>query len=280
MRKRAGQLVRSAAFWLGIVYLLLIPIFAALYWNLGHNNFHDSNSQREKGAYDDAASLREVLTSDIQNHIGKRTWRLRGQEHIPLALDPSSVRASGLEYTSAGHLLVQVSGTYASPGDEPLVAGAFSFWVEPYVREGPLISGQLGHAPSYSLPVILSLQGGSGNEQPQLASAEPPVSLLFPAPSVAVTSGGSSTSGTLVMSRGTYEQLMGFYLGVDGDPSYASDSVWRMAYLSAMTITTVGFGDITPVSESARILVAIEAILGVVLVGLFLSALAFRWRRT
>ncbi len=80
------------------------------------------------------------------------------------------------------------------------------------------------------------------------------------------------------MSRDTYEQLMDFYLGVEGDPSYASDSLWRMAYLSAMTITTVGFGDITPVSEAARILVALEAILGVVVVGLFLSALAFRWQ--
>jgi hypothetical protein len=81
------------------------------------------------------------------------------------------------------------------------------------------------------------------------------------------------------MSRNTYDRLLSFYLGVEGDPSYASDYFWRMAYLSAMTITTVGFGDITPVSEAARILVALEAILGVVVVGLFLSALAFRWQR-
>jgi hypothetical protein len=73
---------------------------------------------------------------------------------------------------------------------------------------------------------------------------------------------------------------MDFYLGVEGDPSYASDSLWRMAYLSAVTVTTVAFGDVTPVSEAARILVTLEAILGVVIAGLFLSALAFRWQRT
>jgi hypothetical protein len=280
MKHRASRLVRSAAFWLGIFYLALIPVFAFLYTSLGHNSFYDSNSKREKGAYEDAAGLRDSLTSDVRRHLRKLTWRLGGHGHIPLKINPSSVRASGLEYTSAGHLLVEVSGAYASPGDKPLVAGSFSFWVEPYVRESPLISGESGHAPSYALPVALSLQGGSANEHPALSSIGPPVSLLFPVPSVSVTSEGSGTSGTLVMSRKTYEQLMDFYLGVEGDPAYASDSLWRMAYLSAVTVTTVGFGDITPVSEAARILVTIEAILGAVIVGLFLSALAFRWQRT
>jgi hypothetical protein len=279
MRNRAGRLARSAAFWLGVFYLALIPTFAGLYAYLGHSSFHDSNSQREKGAYEDAAGLRDSLTSDIGKHLKGLTWQLGGHGRIPLTVSPSSVRVSGLEYTSAGHLLVEVGGAYASPGDKPLVAGVFSFWVEPYVRESPLVSGESGHAPSYALPVALSLQGGSANEHPGLASIGPPVSLLFPVPSVAVTSEGPRTSGTLVMSRDTYEQLMDFYLGIEGDPSYASDSLWRMVYLSAMTITTVGFGDITPVSEAARILVAIEAILGVVVIGLFLSALVFRWQR-
>jgi Ion channel len=35
----------------------------------------------------------------------------------------------------------------------------------------------------------------------------------------------------------------------------------------------LGFGDITPLTTLARILVTIEAILGVILIGLFLSAL-------
>lgn len=279
MRTRAGRLARSAAFWLGIFYLALIPAFAGLYASLGHHSFHDSNSQREKGAYEDAAGLRDSLTSDIRKHLRRLTWQLGGHGHTPLRVNPSSVRASGLEYTATSHLLVEVSGTYASPTDTSLVAGAFSYWVEPYVREGPLVSEGSGRAPSYALPVALSLQGGSANEHPGPASVGPPVSLLFPAPLVAVTSEGPRTSGTLVMSRDTYEQLMDFYLGVEGDPSYVSDSLWRMAYLSAMTVTTVGFGDITPVSEAARILVAIEAILGVVVIGLFLSALAFRWQR-
>ena len=63
----------------------------------------------------------------------------------------------------------------------------------------------------------------------------------------------------------------------DAHRGFASQShggFLRMLYLSAITITTVGFGDIVPVSLTTRLLVAFEAVFGVVLVGLFLNALS------
>jgi hypothetical protein len=50
----------------------------------------------------------------------------------------------------------------------------------------------------------------------------------------------------------------------------------RAVYLSAVTITTLGFGDVVPVSDGARLLVASEAVVGVVLAGLFLNAVTRR----
>jgi hypothetical protein len=47
-------------------------------------------------------------------------------------------------------------------------------------------------------------------------------------------------------------------------------------YFSVVTITTLGYGDITPQTESARILTALEACLGIVTIGLFLNAVARR----
>lgn len=47
-------------------------------------------------------------------------------------------------------------------------------------------------------------------------------------------------------------------------------------YFSVITITTLGYGDITPVTETARLLTAIEALSGIVLLGLFLNAVAHR----
>ena len=49
----------------------------------------------------------------------------------------------------------------------------------------------------------------------------------------------------------------------------------RTLYLSAVTITTVGYGDIVPLTDLARAAVATEAITGIILIGLFLNALAY-----
>lgn len=59
-----------------------------------------------------------------------------------------------------------------------------------------------------------------------------------------------------------------------GEPLDASGSWLRLAYLSVVTATTLGFGDITPVSSDARFAVGLEAVLGVVLIGFFLNAVA------
>lgn len=45
-------------------------------------------------------------------------------------------------------------------------------------------------------------------------------------------------------------------------------------YFSVITITTLGFGDITPIGKFAQILTASEAFFGILLVGLFLNSLS------
>jgi hypothetical protein len=64
---------------------------------------------------------------------------------------------------------------------------------------------------------------------------------------------------------------------------YFNTSFWekpltliQSIYFSIVTITTLGYGDITPQTESARILAALEACMGIVTIGLFLNAVARR----
>ena len=45
-------------------------------------------------------------------------------------------------------------------------------------------------------------------------------------------------------------------------------------YFSTVTITTLGYGDIVPRGELGRIVTAIQSLLGVILIGLFLNAIA------
>ena len=80
------------------------------------------------------------------------------------------------------------------------------------------------------------------------------------------------------MSKATYGELRRLLRRFRAIHPTRRDLPLRMLYLSAITITTLGFGDITPVSESARMSIALEAVLGIVVIGLFLNSLAMRVR--
>ena len=45
-------------------------------------------------------------------------------------------------------------------------------------------------------------------------------------------------------------------------------------YFSVITITTLGYGDITPITDPARLLTAAESLIGIILIGLFLNSVA------
>jgi hypothetical protein len=70
------------------------------------------------------------------------------------------------------------------------------------------------------------------------------------------------------------EELSNFLKESNGFTSSASDNCMRMLYLSAITITTIGYGDIVPITPRARLFVTIEAVVGAIFIGLFLSSLA------
>jgi hypothetical protein len=71
-------------------------------------------------------------------------------------------------------------------------------------------------------------------------------------------------------------RLQRYLLGYRGDAAAFSGHLGRMIYLSAVVITTLGLGDILPLTSLARLLVAFEAVSGIVLAGLVLNAVAYR----
>lgn len=95
----ARRLAHSASFWLGMAYLALIPVFALAYDSLGHDSFYDSNSQREKGAYEDAAELRKSLTHALLNHLQHRGWRPLHSD-LRVRLNPRYLDITAIEFTT------------------------------------------------------------------------------------------------------------------------------------------------------------------------------------
>lgn len=65
------------------------------------------------------------------------------------------------------------------------------------------------------------------------------------------------------------QEIYQFNRSMAGFPPESWDNYWRMLYFSGTTITTVGFGDIDPLSTRARLTVLLEAVLGIVVAGLF-----------
>jgi hypothetical protein len=70
------------------------------------------------------------------------------------------------------------------------------------------------------------------------------------------------------------EKINGYVAALKGFPSEASGGFGRMLYLSVVTITTLGYGDIVPISDLNRFLVGLESVIGLIIIGLFLNSLS------
>ena len=81
----------------------------------------------------------------------------------------------------------------------------------------------------------------------------------------------------LRVDRDTHERYIRILNAFEGI-AYDIPGNWlRMLYFSVVTITTLGYGDIVPVTTKARILIGSESLIGIVLLGFFINA---AWSRT
>jgi Ion channel len=90
----------------------------------------------------------------------------------------------------------------------------------------------------------------------------------------------SETSYSCDISEAAYKAVNRFHDALTGDPTAGPRTFFRMTYFSLVTVTTIGYGDILPTSDTARLLVGIEVILGIITAGLFLFTLTTRFART
>jgi len=84
--------------------------------------------------------------------------------------------------------------------------------------------------------------------------------------------------GMPCVSESLVRRLEAFRLASFGWPAelgFAS-ALPRMLYLSVVTMNTLGYGDILPVTGRARLLTGLESFLGIVLLGAFVSSLVSR----
>ncbi|MCW2983805.1 MAG: hypothetical protein JWR63_1375 [Conexibacter sp.] len=235
----------------GTLYLLLVPTFAFIYYAaLDRGSFHDTNMQYERSLLTDRAALAAELSNDLP--------KVKGHKYRDAVGTMLELRQDAIED-------VEVIGSSIRIRVDGFATGGSGFEV---FNQYMLLGGAGFSAPQLSTT-------GPGEQLPVTAYDGPetlrnqsqvPASALFP-------------HGMFDLPFNVIGELYEFYDASLGDPSAAGEPYWRYLYLSAVTITTLGFGDITPITTTARLLVGLEAVLGVVLIGLFLNGVAQRSRR-
>jgi hypothetical protein len=250
------------------LYILMIPLAGFIYWSLPVGSFYDSNLPREAGYKHDLISVANLLTKAIQHQehgydtgrpLQAPTWNAYG---IRLALNVSTLHIppESMSVDSSGIIKLTVRFFATSVTHSPFGEGVFG----DLVTLSPIEGFEGTPTGTFAdIPASFTATSGSGNGQV-------PLNILLP-PATGFT---YSNQSLMLVPPGTATVVEHLTAAAAGDPKEASGLFVRMCYFSAITITTLGFGDITPVSSMARVLVGVEAVLGVVFIGLFLNAVA------
>jgi len=243
-----------------IAYLVLIPVFAGIY-TLFARDFYHSTIQYEQVLDDEADRLLNDLRQTLQatykaahgSEIGRRDgWLLdiRSISLHSLRVEEDTI-SFGLvaEFFTADSLPIQVNL-------DPQVKMPLRPMIRKTTRDGTSTDYW---AITIDTPAF-HLEGYKS----------PPVRMIFARPS-------GDMVGTLLLlstSRTLTTKITSFVEATRGFPSRIGGGYARMLYLSTVTITTLGYGDILPLTSRARLLVALESILGIVVIGLFLNSLS------
>ena len=268
--KVSAWLGRVPSLFYALLYVTLIPSFALFYWLMPPRQFYHSTIQFEQYLKRDAQTALGDLESAIKANIERINHSPKLTNGVWVC-DSRYVRCSTLAYNN----------------------GQFTFMLElEYLAETNTATASF-HAideVQFSLEHALTEDSELGAKMYFACDARPsgPDSVsqfksLFPFDSYYASNPGLHSTkppcGFLVIPDELEEKLRAWVDALSGFPSRTSGNFERMLYLSAETITTVGFGDIVPITPLARMSVTFEAIIGVLMMGLFLNALAQEFNR-
>jgi hypothetical protein len=267
----------GGSFAFGATYLLLIPIFALVYQKFP-TEFYHGNIRFEQSFAADQHALNHYLSVEYGRHLDQLLRASGAGDMICREVLPPKKEAKN----------VHPYGTFE------LIAHKFApEWNEPEMGDLDVpammvLSCDDHHGSQMAVPLcaVLSAQlvtfDGKNNGQPAAILRQRPCAhekqwykLLAKGPGQALF----AFEDKLFLQREVYEisreWMYSLASAQQGFPTTTSfHNFNRMLYFSAMTITTVGFGDIVPISDRTRLLTAAEAVSGIIVIGLFLNSLA------
>ena len=251
-----------------IAYVVAIVGFAGVYWSIAGEFYHPYVKFEPS-----IADERQNFTSGLLKTISKA---LGSKKNLGNGVDFQY--ASSVEITGARDYalmaLLNVGATLTHDGHTqllnirlPILVGAMALSAVP-IKPG-FVDIPPGNSPGFQGKLQFIYVERDAKEAIRDET-------ILPHSGDSVKIIAAAVDAALKKMQLTKQQLRGASDMVEvekGFPANAEGTFARMLYFSAVTITTVGYGDIVPLGAEARAFAAIEATLGILLLGLFVSRL-------
>lgn len=256
-----------------VTYLALIPAFGGLYlWNA--DEFFHSTIRFEKGTAAEVDSVRNRLNQTIvDEYRGVRSSRTIRSDRRFGELPKSTWEADVTEVAVAD---LQVSDS----SDAEQAKVTFDVLIPATTTTSKGFNGATVQHLSVSMPLRSPYAEGSDAglfDFKPIAVEGPRAEFPFRAADVFPRRHLAATAGrpgpVLALPRDVQTDLQDLWHSNQGLAAGIAGQFGRFLYLSAVTITTLGYGDIVPIGTIARWLVAIESVLGIIVIGAFLGSL-------
>jgi len=248
------------------IYLLLIPIFALVYSLLPSYQFYHSTAKYEYSVLNPQADkILAEMNRQIQINYKNNLEKKQKVDDLRL-FNINNISLFSLKYEDGRFSFKIVYDEFFKMNEEDT---SYAYSRGSYKLSFPLKSTMIITEPKKQQQVFLmEIQNENAINKVDTLFFNNRINKIFSYKKIQLP--------FLVINKDLDDRLNEFASTVSGFPTSFSDNYWRMFYLSSVTLTTLGFGDIVPVTNTTRILISIEAIVGVVLIGLFLNALSKR----
>jgi hypothetical protein len=236
-----------------MVYLCLLPTFAFLYTYGCPDGFYAPYAHLEPAWTSDTVKLEAMLAKRIAKSVRKK-------EYI---IEPSGVTVRNLTIKPEGRISFELFVSKLLPSPDGYIPSAnfidlTSFYT--IEKAAQQLDGNV-------LEVEMDVPGFKVVENRNV---------LTDLCSGFFLDGEQIDSWRVALENGDFDQLRAYIHGFNGAASGVGGNFWRMLYLSSVVVTTLGLGDIIPITPLARFFVGLQAVSGILLIGLFLNAVAYQ----
>jgi hypothetical protein len=257
------------------LYLVLTIAYATAYWSRPGGEFYEPYATYEPAAVNDAEEVAQTIILAIQRQLNPKRIK---NAYIALA-DGRKILLDGV---GIDHVKVkdenQISFNlnlplfYHNENDSHSWAGTYSHALLHLAIINKKLPPDFKKLPSTASDEVICHAihvDDQRIETTEIQNAEEEyLRIVFDPANTSLPCIGISDNEKKFLST--------FMEGYGGDPSAIRYSYLRMLYLSMVVITTLGLGDIVPLTSLTRFLVGTEAFVGVLLAGFFLNAVFAR----